>query len=142
MFTEWKSAFKNLDIGVIIGQVMDSRQKDLVGLNQDQLKKGQKSTGENLSNPYSKSHASKRRKRGLQTGHKDLLFSGDFHGGMYARADNVATEFGSDDDKEALMEWMEGDEIFSLTDESLNKFLYEMGGADDIVAKVTEFLTS
>jgi hypothetical protein len=60
----------------ILMQAAENAAKDAVTIVRSRVRKGVSSDGSLFSNPYSKSHKARREKKGLQTGVKDLHYSG------------------------------------------------------------------
>jgi hypothetical protein len=135
----WENAIQKVDPYEVLKRVLISHHVDIIELNQEQLGKGIKSTGERLA-PYSPAYAKIRAKKGLQTANTDFKVKGDFWDGIYANPSKLETIIGSRDFKEKFLEKRDGKDVFSLTPESIEKLLWERGVADDFITEYTNAL--
>lgn len=129
----WVQAVERTDPYEVLQKVMNAHRNDIIELNREQLSRGIKSTGERLSPYRSELYKKKRQRAGLQTKDKDLKFTGTLWGQMYSLAFEKFTEVGSKDKKEIWVEGMEGTEIWGLTDESIDKLLFDYGALQDFI---------
>jgi hypothetical protein len=138
LLDEWINAVKSVDPFEVLKETMLHFHAEIIELNQEQLDKGEKSTGERLS-PYSTPYKKYVRQRlGLQTTNKDLNVTGKFRDDMYANPTQLYTIVGSRDFKEKFLEKMEGKEIFGLNEKNLNYLFFELGALDYFVNLYTQ----
>lgn len=136
MLDEWVEAVKNVSVLEVVKEEMNVHRSDIIRLNQEQLKQGIKSTGERLS-PYHPDYA-RRKKKPITP--KTLYDKGSFHGAIYAIPTLSHTLVGSRDSKADVVENQESykshddpDDIYGLTDESLERLLDEFGMREGII---------
>ena len=125
---QWIGAFQEIKSSVVLKDILNAHHVDIIDLNQEQLKKGIKSTDGRLS-PYSTSYAKRKRKPRIP---KTLYDTGDFYDNIYSSSVDLYTIVGSKDSKAKYIEAQEAyksgdspDDIYGLTDENLDILLYE-----------------
>lgn len=124
------------DLAVICKRVLQRHKSDIEALNKSQLSTGTRADGTQLP-PYSTPYLRVRRKYGRPTSPKDLNLTGEFYDKFYSLYFDKFFEIGSRSRKEGFLESNWG-ELHGLTEESIEKLLWDIGVADEIV---TEFIT-
>ncbi len=119
-------AAKKIDFNNIIRQTVKQFEKQITEMNKSQLEeKGINSKGVKLPD-YAASTVRIKRRKGQISGHMTLKDTGKFHNGFYVLAFMNFWEQGSRDLKATMLE-KRYDSIFGLTEENLNKLMWQMG---------------
>jgi hypothetical protein len=119
------------DINVLLKRVLQRHSNDIEALNKAQLSKGERADGSRLP-PYSKSYLKTRKKFGRPTAPMDLNLTGKFYEKFFTQYFDSYLNIGSKDGKEPILEQMFG-YIHGLTPESIDKLLWEIGVADELI---------
>jgi hypothetical protein len=100
-------------------------QKQIVRLNQQQLKKGKDSEGKQLGTYKDRGWIAQRKRYGRQTKFVDLNFYGDFQASMFVKFDATSMSLGLDatDNKKAILIHHWGEDILGLNDTNFDWLL-------------------
>jgi hypothetical protein len=124
-----------VNLNAICQRVLQRHAKDIEALNKLQLSKGLRSDEKSLPS-YKKSYLKTRRKYGRPLAPMDLNLKGDFYEKFFSIYVASYMNIGSKDPKTGVLEGRFSSNIFGLSDESLNKLLWEMGVAGEIIDEI------
>ena len=134
IFEQWGKA--SIDIMPVVKNVLQQHKEDVIELNQYQLETfGKRSDNKKLS-PYSKRYAKIRSSEGLPTDRKTLKRRGDMYNEMYALSFDNFMEIGSRNKVAVYHEQTYGDEIWGLSEQGIEKLLYEKGVAYELITEI------
>lgn len=109
-----------VDIEAVIHQSIDETSEEAAKGNRDDLSVGLLATSNPITPKYSPAYA---RKKGFTT--PDLYVTGGFYRGIFAKVGPKTIDFGSTDEKAALLESKYGKFIFGLSQDA--KSAYALG---------------
>jgi len=126
-------------IQAVVTRSLNKRKKQILDLNKGQLLAGEDSMGKEFGDYKSASWVRKRKKKGLQIGHIDLKFDGNFQKNMFVDISGAGIKIGSKDDKTEQLVHHWGDDIFGLSQENLDALTEEI--ATDLANDLKTYFT-
>jgi hypothetical protein len=139
MLESFVDTARTIRMDTIMARVLSRHTDEMVALQKKRIGSGKRVDGSSFT-PYTKPYLPVRRKFSRPTAPKDYNLSGDHYAGMFADVGGSFTQMGSDDWKELILESMEKDKLYGLTDDDISTLLWENGVADEFVQEyITEF---